>query len=177
MLQHFLLKNLPSYFALSSKLGILMVNSPFLGNSFIHHVDSAVQGMGQRPADCVTALLQTPLPSPFYLHSQGREGEAVCAPLCKQNPIPVFYHLLSGARSPPVHGQEHLHLSSVQSVSHARLSDPMDCSMPGLPVHHQLPQLSQTHVHRVSDAIQSSHPLSSASPPAFNISQYQGLFK
>ena len=53
----------------------------------------------------------------------------------------------------------------------------MDCSMPGLPVHHQLPELAQTHVHRVGDAIQPSHPLSSPSPPAFNLSQHQGLFK
>ena len=52
----------------------------------------------------------------------------------------------------------------------------MDCSTLGLPVHHQLPDLAQTHVHRVSDAIQPSHPLSSPSPPAFNLSQHQGLF-
>ena len=55
--------------------------------------------------------------------------------------------------------------------------DPMDCSMPGLPVHHQLPEPTQTHVHWVSDAIQPSHPLSSPSPPAPNLSQHQGLFK
>ena len=53
----------------------------------------------------------------------------------------------------------------------------MDCSMPGFPVHHQLPEFSQTHVHQVTDAIQPSHPLSSTSPPTFNISQHQGLFK
>ena len=53
----------------------------------------------------------------------------------------------------------------------------MDCSTPGLPVHHQLPELTQTHVHPVSDAIQPSHPLSSPSPPALNLSQHQGLFK
>ena len=57
------------------------------------------------------------------------------------------------------------------------LWDPMDCSTPGFPGHHQLPKLAQTHVHRVSDAIQSSHPLSSPSPPAFNLSQHQGLFQ
>ena len=58
------------------------------------------------------------------------------------------------------------------------LSDPMDCSTPGLPVHHQLLlELTQTHVHRVGDAIQTSHPLSSPSPPAFNLSQHQGLFQ
>ena len=53
--------------------------------------------------------------------------------------------------------------------------DPMNRSTPGLPVHHQLPELAQTHVHRVSDAIQSPHPLLSPSPPAFNLSQHQGL--
>ena len=52
---------------------------------------------------------------------------------------------------------------------------PMDCSTPGFPVHHQLPEFTQTHVHRVSNAIQPSHPLSSPSPPAFNLSQHQGL--
>ena len=55
------------------------------------------------------------------------------------------------------------------------LCDPMHCSTPGLPVHHQLPEFTQTHVHRVSDAIQQSHPLSSPSPPAPNPSQHQGL--
>ena len=57
------------------------------------------------------------------------------------------------------------------------LCEPMDCSMPGFPVHHQPLELAQTHVHRVSEAIQPSHPLSSPSPPAFNLSQHQGLFK
>ena len=57
------------------------------------------------------------------------------------------------------------------------LCDPMDCSTPGFPVHHQLPELAQTHVHRVGDAIQPSHPLSSPSPPAFNLAQHWGLFQ
>ena len=56
------------------------------------------------------------------------------------------------------------------------LCDPMDCSTPGFPVHHQLPELTQTHAHRVGDAIQPSHPLSSPSPPALNLSQHRGLF-
>ena len=55
--------------------------------------------------------------------------------------------------------------------------DPMDCSMPGFPVYHQLPKLAQTHVHRVSDAIQPSHSLSSPSPPAVNLFQHQGFYK
>ena len=54
---------------------------------------------------------------------------------------------------------------------------PLDCSTSGFLVHHQLPELAQTHVHEVSDAIQPSHPLSSSSPPAFNFSQHQGLFQ
>ena len=57
------------------------------------------------------------------------------------------------------------------------LCDPMNRSMPGLPVHHQLPEFTQTHIHQVSDAIQPSHPRSSPSPPASNPSQYQSLFQ
>ena len=57
------------------------------------------------------------------------------------------------------------------------LCDPMDCSMPSLPVHHQLLELTQTHAHWVGDAIQPSHPLSSPSTPAFNLSQHQSLFQ
>ena len=53
----------------------------------------------------------------------------------------------------------------------------MDCSTPGFPVHHQLPELAQTHVYQVGDAIQPSHPLLSPSPPAFSLSQLQGLFQ
>ena len=57
------------------------------------------------------------------------------------------------------------------------LCDPMNCSTPGLPVHHQLLEFTQTHVHRVSDATQPSHPLSSPSPPVPHPSQHQGLFQ
>ena len=67
--------------------------------------------------------------------------------------------------------------SSVQLLSHVRLCDPMNCSTPGLPVHHQLPEFTQIHVHRVRDAIQPSHPLSSPSPPAPNPSPHQSLFQ
>ena len=70
--------------------------------------------------------------------------------------------------------------SSVQSLSHVQLfanSKCMNSSTPGLSVHHQLPEFTQTHVHRVGDTIQSSHPLSSPSPPAHNPSQHQGLFQ
>ena len=66
--------------------------------------------------------------------------------------------------------------SSIQSLSRVWLCDLMDCSTPGLPVHYQLPEFTQTRVHWVSDAIQPSHPLLSPSPPALNLSQHQGLF-
>ena len=71
--------------------------------------------------------------------------------------------------------------SSVQFSSVAQscltLCNPMDCSTPGLPVHHQLLEPTQIHVHCISDAIQPSYPLSSSSPPTFNLSQHQGLFQ
>ena len=63
------------------------------------------------------------------------------------------------------------------TLSCPTLSDPMNHSMPGLPVHHQLLEFTQTHVHQVSDAIQPSHPLASPSPPAPNSSQHQSLFQ
>ena len=72
--------------------------------------------------------------------------------------------------------QNAVKFSSVAQSS-PTLCDPMNCSTPGLPVHHQLPELTQTHVHQVSDAIQPSHPLSSPSPPAPNPSQHQSLFQ
>jgi len=68
-----------------------------------------------------------------------------------------------------------MHLVQFSSVAQLdpTLYQPMDCSTPGFPVHHQVPEFTQTHVHWVGDAIQSSHPLSSPSPPAFNQSQHQ----
>ena len=68
---------------------------------------------------------------------------------------------------------------SISSVAQScpTLCDPMNHSTPGLPVHHQHPEFTQTQVHRVSDAIQPSHPLSSPSPPAPNPSQHQSLFQ
>ena len=75
----------------------------------------------------------------------------------------------------------HTHTRTYQFSSFAQLCltlcDPMDCSMPGFPVHHQLLEPTETHVHNVSDAIQPSHPQSSPSPPALNLSQHQGLFQ
>ena len=109
--------------------------------------------------------------------------------------------LLHGSRVSPEHAKQQLNkdistgdslhwthfspslsqFSSVQFSSVAQscptLCDPMNRSTPGLPVHHQLPKFTQTHVHRVGVAIQPSHPLSSPSPPAPNPSQHQSLFQ
>ena len=73
----------------------------------------------------------------------------------------------------------HLFWDNFSSVtqSYLTLCDPIDCNTPGFPVHHQLPELAETHVHWVGDAIQPSHLLSSPSPPAFNLSQHQHLFQ
>ena len=91
----------------------------------------------------------------------------------------IFKSLCSQDKCPGPHLP--IILSSVQFSSVAQLClilcDPMDCSTPGLPVYHQLLEFTQTHVHWVGDAIQSSHPLSSPSLPPFNLSQHQGLFQ
>ena len=75
----------------------------------------------------------------------------------------------------PVEGANGVIVVTVQSLSHIRLCDPMDCNTPGFPVLHYLPEFAQTHVHQVSDAIQPSHPLSSPSPPALNLTQHQSF--
>ena len=69
------------------------------------------------------------------------------------------------------------HQFSSVAQSYPTLCDPMNCSTPGLPVHHELPEFTQTHVHQVGDAIQPSHPLSSRSHPAPNPFQHQSLFQ
>ena len=70
-------------------------------------------------------------------------------------------------------------MPNISSVSQScpTVWDPMDCSIPGFPVFYQLPELAQTHVHRVSDTTEPSHPLSSPSPSTFNLSQHQGLLQ
>ena len=75
--------------------------------------------------------------------------------------------------------QELWYIQSVISVTQFCLTlfNPMDCSTPGFPVHHHLPELTQTHAHCKGDAIQSFHPLLSPSPPTFNLFQHQGLFQ
>ena len=88
--------------------------------------------------------------------------------------LPSVHFLVGGICSPLL---LIFQFNSGQSLSRVWLCDPMDCSMPGVPVHHQLLELTRTHVHQVSDAIQPSHPLSSPSPPIFDLSQHRGLFQ
>ena len=90
--------------------------------------------------------------------------------------IPPYWGFPGGSDSKESACNAGVQFSSVAQLC-PTLCDPMDCSTPGLPVHHQLLEFTQTHVHWVSDAIQPSHPLSSPSPPAFNLSPHQGLFK
>ena len=108
---------------------------------------------------CIIALARTS----YTLLKKNSEITILLLLLILENNIPSFIWGLM--------------FSSVQSLSHVRLCNSMDCSMPGLPVHHQLPELAQTHVHLISDAIQPSHPLLSPSPPAFSLSHYQGLLQ
>ena len=97
-----------------------------------------------------------------YLTTKASRRISVCSRFEKLGSL-FFYFLL-------------FQFSSV-AQSCPTLCNPMDCSMTGLPVHHQLPEPIQTHVHHIGEAIQPSHPLSSPFPPAFNLFQYQGLFQ
>ena len=101
-------------------------------------------------------ILSTAIPSLLWTHKS-----------CASSDNGSFSHSSSSGHS--------IQFSSVAQSCPA-LWNPKDCSTPGFPVHHQLLELTQTHVHQIGDAIQSSHPLLSPSPPAFNLSQHQGLF-
>ena len=93
-----------------------------------------------------------------------------------QNNKMTFFHKWQDRDCPHEERNFYITFSSV-AQSCPTLCNPMDCSMPGFSVHHQLPELAHTRVHRVGDAIQPSHPLSSPSPPALNLPQHQGLFQ
>ena len=107
------------------------------------------------------------------VRGSSRGGGWTAAPPRTIQPL-SFMHLPSSEPSHPTFSS--VQFSSVNQLC-PTLCDPMNHSTPGLPVHHQLPEFTQTHVHRVSDAIQPSHPLSSSSPSAHNPSQHQSLFQ
>ena len=91
--------------------------------------------------------------------------------------LTMWYSNLTPSYAREMKTYNHKNQFSSVAQSCQSLCDPMNCSTPGLPVHHQLQEPTQTNVHWVGDAIQPSHPLSSRSPPALNLSQHQGLFK
>ena len=135
---------------------------------------NVVPSLSQRKGNLLQKLLPLPPSSP------------ACPPILTSFPEKRWFqnsgpHPLS---RPPLSIPANMHMShpsfsSVQ-VSCSVVSDslrPMYCTTPGLPVHHQLPEFTETYIHRVSDAIQPSHPLLSPSPPAPNPSQHQSLFQ
>ena len=97
-------------------------------------------------------------------------------PACLSSPLSSFSHFTHSCLPHQAQMKPAFQLSSV-TQSCLTLCDPMNLSIPGLPVHHQLPESTQTHVHQVGDAIQPSHPLLSPSPPSLNLPQHPGLFK
>ena len=141
--------------------------------NFLHSVSS------QQKLEVVDGpVLQLCVTTQFYLESKGKYileawGQANPKDRREEKPLAYFWLLfLCPCPYTPTQSQ----FSSV-AQSCPTLCDPMSCSTPGLPVHHQLPEFTQTHVHRVGDAIQPSHPLLSPSPPALNRSQHQSLFQ
>ena len=120
--------------------------------------------------------------SNWLIHHKGSMNHCISRMLHNQD-ITQNLQVSLAPNSAQLIGQQQCHpsFSSVQFSSVAQscptLCDPLNRSMPGLPVHHQLPEFTQTQVHRVGDAIQPSDPLSSPSPPAPNPSQHQSLFQ
>ena len=120
-------------------------------------------GYYSKSKDCLKVVKVLPDQCPEFTFQDDRINQKVLKkekPVLKQETLLLYY----------------LQFSAV-AQSCPTLCDPMNCSTPGLPVHHHLPEFTETHVHRVGDAIQPSHPLSSPSPPAPNPSQHQSLFQ
>ena len=120
-------------------------------------------GYYSKSKECLNVVKVLPDPCPEFTFQDDRINQKVLKKekhVLKQDTLLLYY----------------LQFSSVAQLS-PTLCNPMNRSMPGLPVHHQLPEFTQAHIHRVSDAIQPSHPLSSPTPPAPNPSQHQSLFQ
>ena len=123
-----------------------------------------------------------PSPPPHSSSSTGDLNALDSPPLPQVSAFRALHRHEDDACTPPFSTLSSGFLASFSSVQFScsvmvTLCDPMNYSTPGLPVHHQLLEFTQTHAHRVGDAIQPSHPLSSPSPPASNPSQHQGLFQ
>ena len=143
-----------------------MKNSQGLCTLSISHYSSSAQCFGFQPGH-----------SPEGVMSLGRLELPDPSPLIKTsyNSVCLVYQILISQWTPYFLCLLHQFSSVAQSC--LALRDPRDCSMPDFPVHYQVLEFAQTHIHQVGDAIQPSHPLSSPSPPVFNPSQHQGLFQ
>ena len=145
---------------------------------FLQHLSSEVMGFS-RAGSCSFSLHCLHLPSGVSLmRDHPLNGSSFrCLPTefyCMESSLGAGRGWWAHSKQVPL-TRPSVQFSSVPQF-YPTLCNPMDCSTPGLPVHHQLPEFAQTHVHQVSDAIQPS--ISSIpSPPAFNLSQHQGLFK
>ena len=130
----------------------------------------------QWASDLLPQPLKHFLPAPV-----SQSGSPYLVPSLSQKHLKFYQAQHLQYRHSNCHRKIQFSASSVQFSSVAQLCltlcDPMNCSTSGLPVHYQLQEFTQTHVHWVGDAIQPTHPLSSPSPPAFNLSQHQGLFQ
>ena len=113
----------------------------------------------------------SPLQSPTECPAVTTVSRGVCFLLHPSMNFPIWRSFFV-----PCAWRMSVQFSSVAQLC-STLCSPTNCSTPGFPVHHQRPELTQTHVHWVSDAIQPSHPLSSPSPPAFNLSRHQGVYQ
>ena len=152
-----------------------------LGWTYLLVLEGVLWRQGAAMALSSVAVVTLGRAPPLELFVRGRHLTWVIS--SKTTPCPTACRLQSWRTSgQTIHRagtQPHSLAAQFSSVAQScpTLCNPMDCNMPGFPVHHQLPELTQTHVHRVGDAIRTSHPPSSPSPPAFNLSQHQGLFQ
>ena len=119
-----------------------------------------------------TSPMSLALPGGFFTTAPPQKPQWYLKCGCQNSSIRITWKLLP-LQVPRLHPRSQF--SSFTQLCPA-LCNTMDCSTPGFPVHYQLPEFAQTHVHWISDAIQPSHPLSFPSPPIFNPSQHQGLF-
>ena len=148
---------------------------PSMQDSHDSHSYSEVVCIPSSSGSYFSELSAMTCPSWVTLHGMAYHFTELCTPLRNKAVI------LEGEAIPnsPFNDAQPFPYSQFSSVAQPcpTLCNPMDCSTPGLPAHHQLPELAQTHVDQVGDAIQTSYLLSSSSPPAFDLSQHQGLFK
>ena len=131
---------------------------------------------------CIGGVILKGFPSPGWLEMKQHWGDIAASHITSSSRARLGVHPALPNLIPSLQGRDNttdmrslVQFSSV-AQSCLTLCDPMNCSTPGLPVHHQIPEFTQSHVHRVGDAIQPSHPLLAPSLPALNLPQHQGLF-